>query len=169
MKKKTLIILVLGTTLLLMGSRVSAQTITPSPVPTGKFGEEVRELREQNQEERKNLIEQNKNAREKLREDNKAEREDLREENKTERELLRENSKNLLKGKTPEEKLTLIPTIQAERKALKEQNKIQIQEMKKIQWDSKKSLTENIQTNVDSFRQTVRDRWTALWASFGKK
>lgn len=147
MKKKSLVMFALGA-VLFTGSAVSAQTVTPSPVPTGKFGEEVRELRDKNQEERKILMDQNKE-----------ERDDLKEQNKTSREQFRTNTKNLMISKTPEERKALRPTIVQERKDLLQKNA-----------ESRKTLRESIQAKMDTFRQTVRTRWTALWNSFfGKK
>jgi len=170
MKNNSLALLAVAVVMLSLGGGVYAQEVTPSPKPTGKFGEAVKKLREQNQEERNTLTEENKKAREALRERNKTESEDLREENKNEIEDFNEEKKNILEGTSPEEKLTLIPTIKAERKALQEQNKAAVQALRKTQWDAKKSLTENIQTNVDTFRLTVRSRWESLWSSFfGKK
>jgi hypothetical protein len=164
MKRKSLALLgALAMLLLVVG--VQAEEVEP----TGKFGEASKALREQNQEERRTLMEENKEARETLRETNKDERENLREENKDEREQFRIDAEASLEGKTPEEKAALMVTIKAERKALFNQNQTQKQEQRKAQWDSKKSVTENIRTNVDAFRETVRSRWTALWASFGKK
>jgi hypothetical protein len=169
MKKKSLAVLgALSFLFIVLAVRAEDATVL-TPTPKGKFGEAVRELREQNREERIKVFEGNQETRKQLREENKEEREDVREENKEERQTFREDTKKLLEGKTPEEKLTLMPTIQAGRKTLNVQNRTQMQTLKKAQWDSKKTVTENIRTNVDTFRSTVRSRWEALWASFGKK
>jgi len=147
MKKITLVSLVLGA-LLLSGPVVFAQTGTPSPTPTDKFGEEVRELREQNNEERKTLHEQNKE-----------EREDVREENKAAREQFRTDTKNLMISKTPEERKVLRPTVVQARKDLLQKNV-----------EKRKTVNMSIQARIDTFRQTVRTRWADLWNSFfGKK
>ncbi|MCX6732547.1 MAG: hypothetical protein NTV98_03325 [Candidatus Roizmanbacteria bacterium] len=168
--KKILPIFLTVVTLLLIINTVRAQEISITPKPTGKFGEAARELKDQNQTERKNLIEENQVAREKLRLENKDARTKLQDENKTERENLKNGAKDLLEGKTPEEKLTLMPTIKAGKQALADQNKAERQGLWKAQWDSKKALRENIQTNMNAFRETVRSRWTSLWNSvFGKK
>lgn len=166
MKKKTL---VLGAMLVALLATVSVHAEEITPAPTGKFGEAVRELRQQNQEERKGLMEKNQEMRKNAIEEGKKARKALGEENKGEREQLRDSTKKLLEGKTPEERLTLMPTIKAGRQALTEQNRTQIQTLKKAQWDSKKSVTENIRTNLDTFIATVRSRRESLWASFGKK
>jgi len=169
MKKNTLVLLGVLTVLLVTSVGVHAEEAEVNVTGNAEFKASAKELRDTIKEERKTLIEEGKGARETLRETNKAERENLREENKSEREQFRINAEASLEGKTPEEKAALMVTIKADRKALFDKNQTQRQEQRKAQWDSKKSVTENIRTNVDAFRETVRSRWTALWASFGKK
>lgn len=165
MKRNTMALLSVLTVLLFASVGVHAEE---SGAGNGKFVESAKALREQNQGERKTLMEQNKETRTAEIEKNKAERKTLMEENKGEREEFRENTKSLLEGKTPEEKAALMVTIKADRKALFDKNQTQRQELRNAQWDSKKTVTENIRINVDTFRETVRSRWTALWASFKK-
>lgn len=90
--RKVLPFLLTTTVLLLVINNARAQEVSVTPKPTGKFGEEVKELRNQNQEERKTLMEENKK-----------EREDLNAKNKASREEFRTDTKNLLISKTPEE------------------------------------------------------------------
>lgn len=168
MKKKSLALLGILVMLLFVVS-VRAEEVEVEVTGSATVGQPGKMLREQIKGERKTLLDQNKQAREEEREKNKGDREEMREENKGERETFRLNTKTSLEGKTPEEKLTLMPTIQAERKALAEQNRTEKQAMRKAQWDSKKSVSANIRVNVDAFRESVRSRWTSLWASFGNK
>lgn len=147
MKKNVSAFFILCAALFLVNS-IHAEDITPSPLPSRKFGEEVREMRRENNEKRKEL-----------REENEEEREDLIEKNKESREEFRTNTKNLMISKTPEERKILRPTIVQERKDLLQKNV-----------ESRKTLRETIQTRMDSFRQSVRTQWSNLWNSFfGKK
>ena len=169
MKKRIFGIIFIALFVCLVGG-VKAQEETVEPKVTGKFGAAVKQLREQNQETRKMLLEQNKSERENLRGENKASREAQKAENEEERELFKANTDARLQGLTDAEKKALLPTIQAERKALMETNKTERQTALSAAWDSKKSLNENIQAKMNSFRQTVRTSWTNLWSSFfGKK
>ena len=80
------------------------------------------------------------------------------------------DQKKLLEGKTPEERLTLMPTLRAERKELQAENKTERMATQSAIWDAKKNVIDNIRANMDSFRTSVKSRWTALWNSFfGKK
>ena len=169
MKRNTLVLLGVLTMLFITSVGVRAEEVEVGVTGSAEFKESAKELRDTIKEERKALFEEGKEARETLRETNKDARENLREENKSEREQFRIAAEASLEGKTPEEKAALMVTIKADRKALFDKNQTQRQEQRKAQWDSKKSVTENIRTNVDAFRETVRSRWTALWASFGKK
>lgn len=147
MKKQTLVLVVASAVLLLTPS-VFADDVTPTPLPSQKFGQAVRELRKTNNEQRKTLNEENKE-----------ERKELIEKNKESREQFREDTKNLMISKTPAERKALRPTIVQERKDLLQKNA-----------ESRKTLRETIQTRMDSFRQSVRTQWTNLWNSFfGKK
>lgn len=169
MKRNTLVLLGALTVLFVASVGVHAEEAEVKVTGSAEFKTSAKELRDTIKEERKALFEEGKEARETLRETNKATRENLREENKSEREQFRIDAEASLEGKTPEEKAALMVTIKADRKALFDKNQTQRQEQRKAQWDSKKSVTANIRTNVDSFRETVRSRWTTLWASFGKK
>jgi hypothetical protein len=165
MKKKSL---VLGALLVALLSTVSVHAEDITPAPTGMFGGAARQLHQQNVEERKNLRNTNQEMRQEMMQDLIKTRKGIIEENKAERESFRNNAKDMLEGKTAEERRALMPTIKAERQALGEQNKTQLQEYRKMAWDSKKTVTENVRTNIDSFQATVRSRWESLWASFKK-
>jgi len=166
MKSKSLVLLVAATVLF----TVSAAHAEDAEVrPTGKFGGAARELRNQNQEQRKNLLDQNKILRENEREENKASREAVAQENKEQRATFEADVKTRLEGLTDAEKKALMPTIQSERKALVGQNKTERQAAIQAGWDSKKNLNDNIRTNMDAFRLSVRTRWTNLWSSFFSK
>lgn len=169
MKRKTLALLGVLTILFVASAGVHAEEVEVGVTGNVTFREDAKALREQIQAERKALMEKNKQTRQEASEKNKAARKALMEENKEEREKFREDTKNSLEGKTPEERAALMVTIKADRKALFDQNQTQKQEQRKSQWDSKKSVTENIRLNVDTFQATVRSRWLALWASFEKK
>jgi len=166
MKNKSIVLLAV-VAMLLVANTIHAEESEIKP--TGKFGEAVKKLREENQEQRKNMLEKNEEARELLKEQNKASREALLEENKGEREEFNEETKARLEGLSEAEKKALLPTIRAERKDLAEQNKEQRKVAIKAAWDSKKSLNDNIRTNMDTFRQSVRTSWTNLWSTWFTK
>jgi len=183
MKKKLLALLavvVLALTVANVRAEVTeTETSETTPVvtqttgvgPTIKeFKEEAKELREKNKEGRETLREENKDERESFREQRKSDLEKLKEENKASRKALKDETKALLEGKTPEEKLTLMPTINAMRKAQADQNRANVKEFATGQQAAKKTLVQSIQTKMDEFRLSVRSSWTNLWGSFfGKK
>lgn len=124
--KKTLMIAALAATLLAVPLSSHAEDISPTGGPRKQWKKEAKELRNEN----------------------KTERQEIRKENKLEREKFRGDKKELLKDKTPEERLTLIPSIKADRKKLMESNANQL----------------------STFRQSVQTKWQNLWGSiFGKK
>ncbi|MFZ2206834.1 MAG: hypothetical protein WA061_05325 [Microgenomates group bacterium] len=174
MKRKSLILLtVLALALVVTGVRaeeIETQTDDVSPTGMKQFREEAKELREKNKEVRETLREENKDERESFREQRKTDLEKMKEENKTSRETVKEETKTLLEGKTPEEKLTLMPTVNAMRKAQADKNRANVKEFATTQNAEKKSLVQSIQTKMDEFRLSVRSSWTNLWSSFfGKK
>lgn len=119
-------IAVLAATLLAIPLSSHAEDISPTGGPRKQWKKEAKELRDEN----------------------KTERQGIKKENKLEREKFRGDTKELLKGKTPEERLSLIPTIKADRKKLMESNTNQL----------------------STFRQSVATKWKDLWSSiFGKK
>ena len=169
MKRQTFVLL--GTLAILFIASVGVHAEEAEVGVTGsvEFNGSLRELRDEIKTERSDLIKQNKKSRQELREQNKESRDDSKKENKEEREQFKIDAKASLEGKTPEEKAALMVTIKADRKALFDKNRAERQEFRKAQWDSKKSLTVNIKTNMDAFQDSVRSRWEALLASFGKK
>jgi len=132
---------------LVFSRSVFAQEITPTPNPTGKFGQAVREMREINNEERTEL-----------REDHEEEIEDLKEENNKAKGQLREDAKKLMISATPEEKKILRPTIVQQK-----------QNLTKNYTEAKKTLKESFQTKIDAFRIAARAQWATLWSSFFSK
>ena len=154
----------------LSAGNVLAQTVESTPPPSLRFGKDVRDMRQQNNQDRKDIRDLNKQMRDSFKYDAKASREALLKENKTERNQLNADQKKLLEGKTPEERLTLMPTLRAERKELQAENKTERMATQSAIWDAKKNVIDNIRANMDSFRTSVKSRWTALWNSFfGKK
>lgn len=185
MKRKSLILLtVLALALVVTGVRaeeVETQSDDVSPTGMKQFKEgakelreenreEAKELREKNREERKKKLEENKDERESFREQRKSELEKMKEENKASREAVKDETKALLEGKTPEEKLTLMPTINAMRKDQADKNRANVKEFATGQQAARQTLVQSIQSKMDTFRQSVRSSWTNLWGSFfGKK
>jgi len=181
MKRKSLALLA-AVAVLLMVNVVRAETnenenevestdtqvsITPK---MKEFREDAKELRETNQEKRKELLDQNKLDREDFREQRKTNLEQVKAENKMSREATKAKIDALLKDKTPEEKLTIMPSVNALRKDLNEQNRANIKSFTTTEQAAKKGLVESIQLRMDTFRQSVRTGWTTLWSSvFGKK
>lgn len=169
MKRQTFVLL--GTLAILFIASVGVHAEEAEVGVTGsvEFNGSLRELRDEIKTERRELIEQNRKSRQELREQNKESRDDSKKENKEEREQFKIDAKASLEGKTPEEKAALMVTIKADRKALFDKNRTERQEFRKAQWDKRKSISLNIRANVDTFRESVRSRWEALLASFGKK
>ena len=169
MKSKSFVILGALAILLISPFGANAEEVEVGVTGSVEFKTSAKELRDTIKEERKALMEQGKESRETVRETNKAARKNLQEENKGERDQFRIDAEASLEGKTPEEKAALMLKIKADRKALFDQNQAQRQEQRKAQWDKRKTVTENIRVNMDSFRASVHTRWIELWASFGKK
>ncbi len=179
MKKKSLVLLVvIALAITVTGVRAEGtETELPETTPsvtqtTGvgptikKFREEAKDLREENREERKNKLEENKDEKDKLKEQRKVDLEKMKAGNKAARVATKEEIGKLLEGKTPEEKLTLMPTINQMRKDLADQNRANVKTFATGQQAAKQSLVQSIQTKMDTFRLSVRSKWTNLWNSF---
>lgn len=121
----------------------------PSPVPSGVRLrlQEMKENREQFQEEAKELRETNKENKKQLREEIKEGRNEMRKENKEEREAFREEWKNM----TPEERLSAVPT----RKAMVKEN---VQERKSF-FEETKTRWMNLGSNIRTGWKDLMNKW----------